>query len=168
MSYLKSLLFSIFLTSLSIGTSQCLSAQENVHPQSTKYEWPAEADVKAKLDKWQDQKFGIIIHWGLYAVPGIMESWNLCSEDWIERDSTITYEDYKKWYWGQMKNFNPVNFNPDDWAKVAKDAGMRYLVGSTCLTRSKQILKYPTGLSKTIRKLMWPNMFSMLFGDRAL
>jgi alpha-L-fucosidase len=108
-----------------------LSAQENVHPQSTKYVWPTEADVKAKLDRWQDQKLGIIIHWGLYSVPGIMESWNLCSESWIERDSTIAYEDYKKWYWGQMKNFNPVRFNPEEWAKTAKEAGMRYLVFTT-------------------------------------
>ncbi|HEY5773236.1 MAG TPA: alpha-L-fucosidase, partial [Chitinophagaceae bacterium] len=87
--------------------------------------------VKAKLEKWQDQKFGIILHWGLYAVPGIVESWNLCSEEWIERDSTIAYEEYKKWYWGQMKNFNPVNFDPESWAKVAKEAGMRYVVFTT-------------------------------------
>ena len=107
------------------------SAQGGVHPQSTKYEWPAEPLVKAKLEKWQDQKFGIIIHWGLYAVPGIIESWSICSEDWIERDSTITYPDYKKWYWGHMNNFNPVNFNPEEWAKVAKEAGMRYLVFTT-------------------------------------
>ena len=106
-------------------------AQQNVHPQSATYEWPAEPDVKAKLEKWQDQKFGIIIHWGLYAVPGIMESWNLCSEEWIDRDSTIAYEDYKKWYWGQSQKFNPVNFNPEEWAKTAKEAGMRYLVFTT-------------------------------------
>lgn len=106
-------------------------AQQNVHPQSITYEWPSDPLVKAKLDKWQDQKFGIIIHWGLYAVPGIMESWNLCSEDWIDRDSTIAYEDYKKWYWGNSKQFNPVNFEPDAWAKTAKQAGMRYLVFTT-------------------------------------
>jgi len=45
-------------------------------------------------------KFGMIIHWGLYAVPGIIESWALCSEDWIERDSTMPYDSFKKWYWG--------------------------------------------------------------------
>jgi alpha-L-fucosidase len=73
----------------------------------------------------------MIIHWGLYAVPGIIESWELCSEDWIERDSTIAYEDYKKWYWGLSKEFNPVNFNPEQWAGVAKKAGMRYLVFTT-------------------------------------
>src|SRR5215213_4854340 len=78
--------------------------QQNVHPPSTQYEWPTDPAVKAKLEKWQDQKFGIIIHWGLYAVPGIVESWTLCSEDWVERDSTIAYEDYKKWYWGLKKD----------------------------------------------------------------
>ena len=74
-------------------SSSILFAQQNVHQQSSVYEWPKDELVKQKLDKWQDQKFGIIIHWGLYAVPGIIESWALCSEDWIERDSTITYDD---------------------------------------------------------------------------
>lgn len=111
----------------------CISAyaQENVHPQSSKYEWPTDPLVKEKLDKWQDQKFGIIIHWGLYAVPGMIESWALCSEDWIERDSTISYDQFKNWYWGLQKDFNPVNFEPAAWAKAAKSAGMRYVVFTT-------------------------------------
>lgn len=87
--------------------------------------------MRAKLEKWQDQKFGIILHWGIYAVPGIIESWSICSENWIERDSTIAYDDYKKWYWAQSQQFNPVKFNPEAWAKVARDAGMRYLVFTT-------------------------------------
>jgi alpha-L-fucosidase len=107
------------------------SAQPNVHPQSAVYEWPKEPEVRAKLDKWQDQKFGMLIHWGLYSVPGIVESWNLCSEDWINRDSTIAYADYKKWYWGLKDKFNPVNFDPDAWADAAKEAGMRYVVFTT-------------------------------------
>ena len=52
----------------------CSMGQEVIHPQSSTYEWPTEPDVKAKLEKWQDQKFGIILHWGLYAVPGIEQS----------------------------------------------------------------------------------------------
>jgi alpha-L-fucosidase len=106
-------------------------AQQNIHAQSTTYEWPADPLVKAKLDKWQDQKFGMIIHWGLYAVPGIIESWSICSEDWIERDSSSSYPDYKRWYWGLQKDFNPVNFDPGQWAKAAKDAGMKYVVFTT-------------------------------------
>lgn len=105
--------------------------QQGIHPQSTKYEWPVDPLVKKKLDKWQDQKFGIIIHWGLYAVPGIIESWSICSEDWIERDSLSDYNQYKKWYYGLAKDFNPVNFDPDQWATVAREAGMKYLVFTT-------------------------------------
>jgi len=130
MGHLK-LMFRIFLTTVFAIFTLCASGQQGVHPQSSTYLWPAEPEVKAKLEKWRDQKFGIILHWGLYAVPGIIESWNLCSEDWIERDSTIAYEDYKKWYWGQMEHFNPVNFNPEAWAKIAKEAGMRYVVFTT-------------------------------------
>lgn len=106
-------------------------AQPNVHNQSAEYQWPQDAAVRAKLEKWQDQKFGIILHWGLYAVPGIIESWNLCSEDWIERDSNSSYDEYKKWYWGLSEQFNPVNFNPESWASTAKEAGMRYVVFTT-------------------------------------
>jgi alpha-L-fucosidase len=119
-------------------------AQQNVHPQSAQYMWPDDPLVKEKLERWRDQKFGMIIHWGLYAVPGIIESWSLCSEDWITRDSTSDYGDYKKWYWGLQKDFNPVNFNPEQWAKAAKDAGMKYLVFTTkhhdgfCMFDTKQ------------------------------
>ncbi|NBP67238.1 MAG: alpha-L-fucosidase [Cytophagia bacterium] len=113
----------------------CLSglSQGNVHQQSTQYVWPEDSLVRSKLEKWRDQKFGIIIHWGLYAVPGIVESWTLCSEDvdWIGRDSSIAYDDYKKWYWNLKESFNPRQFDPSQWAKVAKDAGMRYVVFTT-------------------------------------
>ena len=105
--------------------------EQGIHQQSTLYEPPADPLVKQKLEQWQDQKFGMIIHWGLYAVPGIVESWSICSEDWIGRDSTIPYDTYKQWYWGLKKDFNPVRFDPDQWASAAKAAGMRYLVFTT-------------------------------------
>ena len=120
--------FLILISSLSFSL---LRGQGNLHQQSTTYQWPEDPLVKSKLDTWQDQKFGMIIHWGLYAVPGIIESWELCSEDWIERDSASSYDSYKKWYWGLKDNFNPVNFNPDQWALAAKNAGMRYVVFTT-------------------------------------
>ena len=119
-------------------------AQQNVHPQSSTYIWPEDPLVKTKLDHWQDLKFGMIIHWGLYAVPGIIESWALCSEDWIERDSTISYADFKKWYWGLKNDFNPAKFDPDQWAEAGKKAGMRYVVFTTkhhdgfCMFDTKQ------------------------------
>jgi alpha-L-fucosidase len=104
---------------------------QHTHPTSIHYEPPTDTLVKKKLDLWQDQKFGMIIHWGIYAQAGIIESWSICSEDWISRDSTSNYDEYKKWYWGLQKEFNPVKFNPEQWAKAAKGAGMRYLVFTT-------------------------------------
>ena len=129
---------------LLVNTTNAVLAQQNVHQQSSEYEWPKDPLVKAKLDKWQDQKFGMIIHWGLYAVPGIIESWELCSEDWINRDSTSSYDVYKKWYWGLKKDFNPVKFDPEQWALAGKQAGMKYLVFTTkhhdgfCMFDTKQ------------------------------
>ncbi len=118
------------LAGLGLGLS-ARAQENNLHQRSTIYEPPKDAKVIEKLNQWEDQKFGMIIHWGIYAVPGIIESWSICSEDWIERDSTISYNDYKKWYWGQSEKFNPVNFNPEQWADAADAAGMKYLVFTT-------------------------------------
>ena len=119
----------IFLSFFAFGANM-LQAQ-GVHEQSTIYEYPTDPLVRAKLDKWQDNKFGMIIHWGIYAVPGIVESWSICNEDWIGRDSTTTYDAYKRNYWAYSEQFNPVDFNPDQWAEAAKDAGMNYVVFTT-------------------------------------
>lgn len=123
-----------------IGTAFTLNAnaqevQGFVHEQSaaSDYVWPTDQQVLDKLDKWQDLKFGVLFHWGLYSVPGIVESWSICSEDedWIPRDKSMSYEDYKKWYWGLKDKFNPVNFNPEQWADVMEDAGMKYMLFTT-------------------------------------
>lgn len=106
-------------------------SQGGVHSTSSKYVYPSEPQVKQKLEEWRNLKFGMIIHWGLYAVPGIIESWSLCNEDWINRDSTSKYDEYKKWYWGLNSQFNPTKFDPESWAKAAKDAGMKYVVFTT-------------------------------------
>src|SRR5690606_37672535 len=70
---------------LCIGLLTASLAQE-VHPTSSEYQWPEDPLVRKKLETWRDQKFGMIIHWGIYAEAGIVESWSICSEDWIERD----------------------------------------------------------------------------------
>ena len=121
----------IFCLVVSYMLAPELAFAQSEHFQSTEYRYPDEPLVREKLDRWQDLKFGMIIHWGIYAIPGIVESWSICSEDWIGRDSTTTYESYKRWYWDLYKLFNPVRFNPDQWANAAKDAGMNYLVFTT-------------------------------------
>lgn len=124
------LLFASFLVSVQ---SQAQEQNSFVHQQSAAngYVWPTDQAVLDKLDAWQDLKFGVLFHWGLYSVPGIVESWNLCSEDWVVRPGNPPYEEYKKWYWGQKDSLNPVNFNPDQWAEVMQDAGMKYMIFTT-------------------------------------
>lgn len=122
-------LSTLFIALVCLGTAK--AQQEGIHPQSHEYDWPTEPAVLQKLDQWQDLKFGMIIHWGLYAVPGMIESWELCSEDWINRPDSLTYDEFKKWYWGLKDQFNPVKFNPEQWAQAASDGGMKYLVFTT-------------------------------------
>ena len=75
---------------------------------------------------WQDAKFGMFIHWGLYSqlagewkgqkVKGIGE--------WIMKQLNIPVEEYER----IAKEFNPVHFNAEEWVSLAKKAGMKYIV----------------------------------------
>jgi len=89
-------------------------------------------DVQAKLDQWQDLKFGLLMHWGSYSQWGIVESWSICSEDepWCQRKMD-NYEEYKRAYVKLKETFNPMKFAPEKWATAAKKAGMKYLVFTT-------------------------------------
>ncbi len=92
--------------------------------------------VLEKLEKWQDLKFGLLMHWGTYSQWGIVESWSLCPEEygWCERKKGSNPQDYytyKKEYEDLKKTFNPTKFDPDKWARAAKNAGMKYVVFTT-------------------------------------
>ena len=132
----KTRVFSIFLFALSasflVGAQQ---VQGFVHQRSNSsdYQWPDVPKVLEKLDNWQDAKFGVLFHFGLYSVPGIVESWSICSEDvdWISRKKDLPYDEYKKWYYSLKDSLNPVLFNPDKWASIMDKAGMKYMIFTT-------------------------------------
>ena len=92
-------------------------AQGDIVPQADGYEWPKEKEVKARLSQWQDLKFGVLLHWGIYSVPGIVESWSICDENWIRRDTTMTYQQYIDWYNSLADRFCPRDFDPRQWAQ---------------------------------------------------
>ncbi len=73
---------------------------------------------------WREARFGMFIHWGLYAVPA--GEWNGKTEygEWIRTSAQIPLEVYDQF----RTKFNPVNFDADQWAKTARDAGMKYIV----------------------------------------
>ena len=128
-------IFSLLGIVLSVQSQQNF-ANGDIHLKSKTYEWPTDPLVLEKLDKWQDLKFGIMFHWGIYSIPGITESWLLCSEDrFSERRRRVSdgmnYEEFKQWYWNLDRLFNPVQFEPSQWADVMYDAGCKYLIFTT-------------------------------------
>lgn len=133
MKHFKLMMLGLALSAGFTTQTQAQEAQSFVHQQSNTedYVWPTDPQVLTKLKHWQDLKFGVLMHWGLYSVPGIVESWSICSEDWIVRERKPTYEEDKAWYWSQKDSLNPVNFDPSKWADVMKKAGMKYMIFTT-------------------------------------
>lgn len=136
MNLISKTILSITLGSSWLGaTAQDAKVEGFVHRQSdpSGYEWPTDTAVLANLDRWQDQKFGVLFHFGLYSVPGIVESWSICSEDvdWISRRSDLPYDEYKKWYWELKDSLCPTQFDPEQWASLMDAAGMKYMVFTT-------------------------------------
>jgi len=76
---------------------------------------------------WNNARFGMFIHWGLYAVPAGKWGAKNGYGEWIHEEAQIPLPEYEKF----EKQFNPVKFNADTWAKMAKDAGMKYVVITT-------------------------------------
>jgi len=70
----------------------------------------------ANLEWWKDARFGMFIHWGPVSLKGTEIGWS--------RGAEIPIIEYDALY----KQFNPVKFNADEWVKLAKDAGMKYIV----------------------------------------
>lgn len=65
---------------------------------------------------WQEARFGMFIHWGLYAMPA--------RHEWIRNYEKITNEEYQKYF----DRFDPDMYEPAEWARTARAAGMKYVV----------------------------------------
>ncbi len=65
---------------------------------------------------YQDVRFGMFIHWGLYSI--------LAVEEWIMHTRRIPVPEYEK----LVAQFNPVKFNAEEWVSIAADAGQKYMV----------------------------------------
>ncbi|MCQ6557775.1 alpha-L-fucosidase [Paenibacillus mendelii] len=72
---------------------------------------------RTERTRWfQNDRFGMFIHWGLYAIPARGE--------WVRSVERISVEDYQPYF----DQFDPDRYNPKEWAKAAKEAGMQYAV----------------------------------------
>jgi alpha-L-fucosidase len=82
------------------------------------------AAVAQRLTWWSDARFGMFIHWGLYAQDGCFYQGRDGTSEHMMRHLQIPLEDYAR----IADVFNPTNFNADEWARIAKSAGMKYLI----------------------------------------
>ncbi len=111
----------LFLACLFLFSSFAASTQETEKQRRGRMKW------------WTEARFGMFIHWGLYALAA--------RHEWVKRFERITDEDYQKYF----DLFDPDLFNPKEWAQAAKKAGMKYFVVTTkhhegfCLWDSKYI-----------------------------
>jgi alpha-L-fucosidase len=76
----------------------------------------SEREKQERLKWWSDARFGLFIHWGTYAMAA--------RHEWVKNRERITDEEYQKYF----ERFDPDLYDPAEWARVAKNAGMRYFV----------------------------------------
>jgi len=69
-----------------------------------------------RMQWWSDARFGLFIHWGTYAMAA--------RHEWVKNRERMTNEEYQKYF----ELFDPDLYNPTEWAKAAKNAGMKYFV----------------------------------------
>ena len=79
-----------------------------------------------RMEWWRNAKFGMFVHWGAYSIIGGERGEQIAGggAEWAMDKLDYTIEDYEKF----PRMFNPELFNADDWVKMAKDAGMKYIV----------------------------------------
>ena len=105
------------------------------HKDELQQEWQKMSESKSNLYKgFNDLKFGMFIHWGVYSKLGGVwkgvkivnetHGWPATQGEWIMYSAKIPRDEYRE----VAKTFNPVEFNAEEWVKLAKEAGMRYIV----------------------------------------
>lgn len=88
-------------------------------------ETPAQRDARMKW--FQEARFGMFIHWGVYSVAGGEWKGRRArggGQEWLKHNENIPTAEYAP----LLGQFNPVKYDPDAWVKMARDAGMKYIV----------------------------------------
>jgi alpha-L-fucosidase len=84
------------------------------------------AERDRRMEWWRDAGFGMFIHWGVYSIPaGIYKGQEVKGiGEWIMHSAKIPVQEYEEY----AKAFNPTKFDAKEWVKIAKQAGVKYIV----------------------------------------
>lgn len=85
------------------------------------------AQHEARMRWWRKSRFGMFIHWGVYSIPAGEWNGKTGYGEWLREEAHVPVGEYV----GLKARWNPVKFDANAWAKMAKDAGMRYVVITT-------------------------------------
>jgi alpha-L-fucosidase len=104
-----------------------LSMAQAPTPPAPRTDTPEPAQRRnARMAWWREARFGMFIHWGVYAVPAEIYHDKPVAGigEWIMNRAKIPMAEYQQY----AKQFNPVKFDADAWVRAAKDAGTKYIV----------------------------------------
>ena len=115
--------FKILFVCLIVG---CQTFSQSAKPKTTTANFLSEtkAQKAQRMKWWKDARFGLFIHWGLYSVPAGVWKGDTTHAEWIRTTAKIPLKEYEQF----VPQFDPEKFNAETWVKMAKVAGMRYIV----------------------------------------
>lgn len=111
---------------LGIGIFAVVAAVVSVSAVAQPYTNESPAQRAERMKWWREARFGMFIHWGVYAVPaGTYHGQRIGGiGEWIMHNAKIPVAEYRQY----ARQFNPTKYDPDAWAELAREAGMKYIV----------------------------------------
>ncbi|HWR37443.1 MAG TPA: alpha-L-fucosidase [Clostridia bacterium] len=123
--FVKALLFVVILSLCAIGQNAATPVDTgDAHADRSLIKLDPVEEVAKRMEWFNDARFGMFIHWGLYSQNGCQYNGKDGKTEHMMRHLQIPLREYEK----IADEFDPEKFNADEWVRIAKDAGMKYMV----------------------------------------